>query len=157
MSMKMLTALLFVYAFGSGIASAHEYALKSLKIDHPFARATPPGARTGGVFVTVENTGSQSDRLMSVSSPVAGVAELHEMSIDAGMMKMRGVAAFEVKPGETLELKPGGYHVMLSELRQPLKVGDKFPMTLTFQKAGAVEVSVWVEEMGAGGGAAHGR
>jgi periplasmic copper chaperone A len=155
--MKMLAALLLACAFGSSAASAHEYALKSLKIDHPFARATPPGAKTGGVFVTVENTGSQSDRLMSVSSPVAGVAELHEMSVDAGVMRMRGVAALEVKPGETLQLKPGGYHVMLSELRQPLKVGDRFPMTLKFQNAGVVEVSVWVEEMGAGGSTAHGR
>jgi len=155
--MKMLAALLLACAFGSSAASAHEYALKSLKIDHPFARATPPGAKTGGVFVTVENTGSQPDRLMSVSSPVAAIAELHEMSVDAGVMRMRGVATLEVKPGETLQLKPGGYHVMLSELRQPLKVGDRFPMTLKFQNAGVVEVSVWVEEMGAGGSTAHGR
>ena len=79
------------------------------------------------------------------------------VSVDAGVMRMRGVAALEVKPGETLQLRPGGYHVMLSELRQPLKVGDKFPMTLKFQNAGAVEVSVWVEEMGAAGSTAHGR
>lgn len=155
--MKLLAAFLFAYAFGTSVASAHEYALKSLKIDHPFARATPPGAKTGGVFVTVENTGSQPDRLMSVSSPVAGIAELHEMKVDAGVMRMRGVPALEVKPGETLKLTPGGYHVMLSELRQPLKVGDRFPMTLTFLHAGAVEVSVWVEEMGAGGNTALGR
>jgi copper(I)-binding protein len=157
MSMKTLAVLLLACTFGACAASAHEYALKSLKIDHPFARATPPGAKTGGVFVTVENTGSQSDRLISVSSPVAGVADLHEMKVDAGVMRMRGVAALEVKPGETLELKPGGYHVMLSELRQPLKVGDKFPLTLKFENAGTVEVSVWVEEMGAGGSATHGR
>ena len=155
--MKMLAVLLFACAFASGAVSAHEYALKALKIDHPFARATPPGARTGGVFVTVENTGNESDRLMSVSSPVAGVAELHEMSVDAGVMRMRGVAALEVKPGETLQLKPGGYHVMLGDLRRPLKVGDKFPMTLKFQNAGAVEVSVWVEAMGAGASGARGR
>jgi len=79
------------------------------------------------------------------------------MKVDAGVMRMRGVAALEVKPGETLELKPGGYHVMLSELRQPLKVGDKFPLILRFENAGAVEVSVWVEEMGARGAPAHGR
>jgi copper(I)-binding protein len=88
---------------------------------------------------------------------MAGVAELHEMSVEAGVMRMRDVAALEVRPGEKLQLKPDGYHVMLSELKQPLKVGDKFPLTLTFQNAGAVEVSVWVEGMGAGAGAAHGR
>jgi len=157
MSMKILAALLFACAFAAGAASAHDYALKSLKIDHPFARATPPGAKVAGVFVAVENTGSQSDRLLSVSTPMAGVAELHQMSVDAGVMRMRGVAALEVRPGETLQLKPGGYHVMLSELRQPLKIGDKFPLTLKFQNAGPVEVSVWVEEMGAGSSAAHGR
>lgn len=156
--MKMLAALLLACALVATTLSAHEYALKSLRIDHPFARATPPGAKTGGVFVTVENTGTQSDRLIGVSSPVAGGADLHEMKVDAGVMKMRGVAALEVKPGETLELKPGGYHVMLSELRQPLKLGDKFPLTLRFENAGAVEVSVWVEDMGAmGGTGAHGR
>jgi periplasmic copper chaperone A len=157
MSMKILAALLFVCAFAAGTVSAHDYLLKSLKIDHPFARATPPGAKTGGVFVSVENTGTQPDRLLGVSTPMAGVAELHQMIVDAGVMRMRGVSALEVRPGETLQLKPGGYHVMLSELRQPLKVGDRFPMTLTFQNAGAVEVSVWVEAMGAGAGAAHGR
>ena len=155
--MKILTALLLASAFGSLAAWAHDYALKSLKIDHPFARATPPGAKTGGVFVSVENTGTEPDRLLGVSSPVAGVAELHQMSVDAGVMRMRGVATLEVRPGETLQLKPGGYHVMLSELRQPLKVGDRFPMTLTFQNAGAVEVLVWVEAMGAGASTAHGR
>ena len=155
--MKILAALLLACAFGSGATLAHDYALKSLKIDHPFARATPPGARVAGVFVAVENTGTQPDRLLSVSTPMAGVAELHQMNVDAGVMKMRGIAGLEVRPGETLQLKPGGYHVMLSELRQPLKVGDRFPMTLKFQNAGAVEVSVWVEEMGAGADAAHGR
>ena len=155
--MKIVAALLFVCTFAAGTASTHDYLLASLKIDHPFARATPPGAKTGGVFITVENTGTQSDRLLSVSTPMAGVAELHQMSIDAGVMRMRGVAALEVRPGEKLQLRPGGYHVMLSELRRPLKVGDKFPLTLKFQNAGAVEVSVWVEEMGAGASGAHGR
>jgi copper(I)-binding protein len=155
MAMKMLFAALLACALGASAAAAHEYALKSLKIDHPFARATPPGARTGGVFVTLENTGDRADRLMSVSSPVAGVAEIHEMRLDAGVMKMRDVGTLEVKAGETVRLKPGGYHVMLSELKQPLKVGDRFPLTLKFENAGAVEVSVWVEEMGAGGTHGH--
>jgi copper(I)-binding protein len=155
--MKIFAALLLACLFGSGVASAHDYAVDSLRIDHPFARATPPGAKAGGVFVTVENTGIRGDRLLRVSTPMAGVAELHAMSVDAGVMKMRGVSVLDVGPGEKLQLKPGGYHVMLSELRQPLKVGDKFPMTLTFQNAGAVEVSVWVEAIGAGAGTAHGR
>jgi copper(I)-binding protein len=154
--MKTFVALLLGCVLCSG-ASAHDYALKSLRIDHPFARATPPGAKAGGVFVTIENTGPQADRLLRVSTPMAGVAELHAMSVDAGVMRMRGVAALDVGPGEKLQLKPGGYHVMLSDLRHPLQIGDKFPLTLTFEKAGAVEVSVWVEAVGAGGNTAHGR
>jgi periplasmic copper chaperone A len=104
--MKILSALLLACAFGSGAASAHDYALKSLKIDHPFARATPPGAKVAGVFVAVENTGSQSDRLVSVSTPMAGVAELHEMRVDAGVMRMRDVAAmWRVRRGLRLQFR----------------------------------------------------
>ncbi|MDQ6916769.1 MAG: copper chaperone PCu(A)C [Pseudomonadota bacterium] len=147
--MKMLAVILLGCLFAANAISAHDYALKSLRIDHPFARATPPGARTGGVFVTVENTGVQSDRLLSASTPAAGLAELHTMSVESGVMRMRGVAGLEVRAGETLQLKPGGYHVMLGELKHPLKIGDKFPMTFRFENAGAVEVMVWVEEMGA--------
>src|SRR3979409_2183302 len=98
-----LAALRLASGLGSGAASAHDYALKSLKIDHPFARATPPGAKVAGVFVAVENTGTQSDRLLSVSTPMAGVAELHEMRVDAGVMRMRDVAALEVRPGEKVQ------------------------------------------------------
>lgn len=135
--------------------AAHDYEFHSLRIDHPFSRATPPGARSGGVFLTIENIGAAPDRLLSVSSPVAGVVELHEMRLDAGVMRMRSIPAMEVKPGEKLELKPGGYHVMLTELKQPLKVGDRFPLFLGFEKAGSVEVSVCVEDMAAGAASMH--
>ena len=134
--MKTLSTIALACVICASAASAHEYALKSLKIDHPFARATPPGAKTGGVFVTLENTGDRADRLMSVSSPVAGVAEIHAMKLDAGVMKMRDVGTLELKAGETVQLKPGGYHVMLSELRQPLKVGDRFPTDTQVRKRG---------------------
>ena len=151
--MRSLTLALIVLTLPVGLAAADDYQLQSLRIEHPFARATPPGARVAGVFLTIENTGRQPDRLLRVSSPVAGVAELHEMKMDAGMMKMRAVQSLEVKPGESLVLKPGGYHVMLTELKQPLKTGDSFPLTLTFDKAGTVEVSVSVEDIGASSGA----
>src|SRR2546423_988559 len=107
-AMKTFAALLLVCLFGPS-ASAHDYSVDSLRIDHPFARATPPGAKGGGVFVTVENTGARADRLLRVSTPVAGVAELHAMSVDGGVMRMRGVAGLDVGPGEKLQLKPGGY------------------------------------------------
>ncbi len=146
--MKVI-ALFGVMGLVAGMVAAHDYRLHSLRIDHPFARATPPGARSGGVFLTVENTGGVADRLLGLSTPIARMAELHEMTLDGGVMRMRAVPTMEVKPGDKLELKPGGYHAMLSDLKQPLKVGDRFPLTLTFQHAGAIEVSVWVEAMGA--------
>ncbi len=152
--MKLL-ALFGAVALAAGVAAAHDYEFHSLKIDHPFARATPPGARSGGVFLTIENTGTAADRLLSVSSPMAGVAELHEMRIDGGVMRMRAVPAMVVKPGDRLELKPGGYHAMLTELKQPLRVGDRFPLVLAFEKAGSVEVSVWVEDMVSGAAPMH--
>ncbi len=129
---------------------AHDYRLRALHIDHPFARATPPGARSGGVFLSVENNGDQPDRLLTVATPVAGTAELHQMVMDAGVMRMRTVAGLDVKPGDRLVLKPGGYHVMLADLKRPLQAGDTFPLTLGFEKAGSIEVSVVVESMGAG-------
>jgi copper(I)-binding protein len=134
----------------AGSAWAHDYQLRALHIDHPFARATPPGARSGGVFLSVENKGTQVDRLMRVSTPAAGTAELHQMVLDAGVMRMRAVAGVDVKPGDRLVLQPGGYHVMLADLKRPLQAGDHFPLTLGFEKAGSIEVNVEVESMAAG-------
>lgn len=137
------------------VAQAHEYELKSLYIDHPFARATPPGARAAGAYLTVENKGTTPDRLVAASSPVAGIVEVHEMVMDGSVMKMRAIPGIDIKAGAKVELKPGGYHVMLMELKQPLKKGDRFPLTLTFEKAGKIDVSVWVEDMASKGNAEH--
>jgi len=134
---------------------AHEYRADELRIDHPFARATPPGARTGAVFFTVDNASKEADRLLRASTPIAAGVVLHQMAVEDGIMKMRAVPSVEVRAGGRLELKPNGYHLMLLDLKQPLKVGEKFPMTLTFEDVGTVTISVWVEEMGAMGGAAR--
>ena len=149
--MTRILAIAVVAAIAvAGAASAHDYQLRTLHIDHPFARATPPGARSGGVFLSVENQGAQTDRLLTVSTPAAGSAELHQMVLDAGVMRMRAVAGVDVKPGDRLVLQPGGYHVMLADLKRPLRAGDHFPLTLGFEKAGSIEVNVEVESMGAG-------
>lgn len=129
-------------------AWAGEYP-RALDIEHPFARATPPGARSGGVFLTVKNNGDRTDRLLAVATPVAGSAELHQMVMDAGVMRMRAVGGVDVKPGDRLVLKPGGYHVMLADLKRPLQANDTFPLTLRFEKAGSIDVSVVVESMAA--------
>jgi copper(I)-binding protein len=131
--------------------AADEYRLQSLRIAHAFARATPPGAMSGGAYLTIENQGAAAATLLSATSPIAGAVELHQMSMDGGVMSMRAVRAIEVPPGSKLELKPGGYHLMLLDLKQPLKPGEKFPLKLTFESLGAVEVAVEVEGMGAGG------
>lgn len=152
MQLTMLALALLCLGFNAG---AHDYKLKSIIIDHPFARATPPGARSGGAFFIVENAGAASDKLVRVASPVAAAVELHQMAMDGGVMKMRATPALEVRAGDKVELKPGGYHVMLIDLKQPLKAGDNFPLTLTFEGAGTIEVSVEVEAMGAAHAGAH--
>jgi copper(I)-binding protein len=139
-------------ALASGTALADEYRAKTLRISNAFARATPPGAKVAGAFMSIENQGKEADRLVSASSPVAGLVEIHEMAMDGGLMKMRAVKGIDLKPGATVELRPGGYHVMLEDLKQPLKQGEQVPVLLTFEKAGTVEIKVKVEPMGA---AAH--
>ncbi len=147
---KILAIAVVAAIAAAGSASAQDHQLRTLRIDHPFARATPPGARTGGVYLSIENNGAQADRLLRIFTPVAGTAELHQMVMDAGVMRMRVVAGVDVKPGDRLALQPGGYHVMLGDLKRPLQAGDSFPLTLVFEKAGSIEVNVVVESMSAG-------
>jgi len=137
-------------ALASTAALAADFPLKSLDIRDPFARATPPGAKSAGVFMTIENKGKDADRLVAASSPAAGIVEIHEMRMDGGMMQMREIKGLDVAPGATVELKPGGYHVMLMDLKQPLKEGETLPVTLKFEKAGSVEVKAAIGAMGAG-------
>lgn len=136
-------------------ASAHDYTLGDLEIRHPWARATPHGAKVAVGFVTVASHGA-ADRLVSATAEIAGQAEIHEMSMKDGVMTMRpqpgGVA---VPAGGELALKPGGYHLMLVGLKRMLKQGESFAGTLTFEKAGTVAVSFTVEAIGAAAPAGH--
>jgi copper(I)-binding protein len=120
------------------------------RIEQPWARATPGNARTGAVYMTIE-PGAAPDKLLAVATPVAGRAELHAHIMDNGVMQMRAVDTLAVQPGSPAVLKPGGYHVMLFDLKQPLKEGEEFPLTLTFGQAGAKQVTVHVEKAGAMG------
>jgi copper(I)-binding protein len=132
--------------------AAKEYRADTLLIVDPVARATPPGARTGVVYFTVDNAGNESDRLLRASTPVAGGVALHQMAFEDGMMKMRAIPSVEIRPGGRLELKPDGYHLMLVELKQPLRAGETFPLMLTFERAGTIRTVVTVESMGAAPG-----
>lgn len=153
------TFLTFVVAVAlplvAGPAAAHEFALKDLRIGHPYARATPPGARTGGAFLTVENRGTQGDRLIAVASPVAAAAELHSMAMEGTVMRMRAVRTIDIPAGGKVALTPGGFHVMLLDLKQPLAVGERIALTLTFERAGTIDVAVDVEPLVPAADAAH--
>ena len=138
-------------------AQAADVTAGSLKISAPWARATPKGASVGGGYMTITNTGTAPDRLIGGSTGVSSKFELHEMSMDKGVMKMRPLGnGLEIKPGQTVELKPGGYHVMFVGMKEQLKPGEHFKATLEFAKAGKVDVDFTVEGLGAthGGGAA---
>ena len=121
----------------------------NLEIEQPWARATPPGASVGGGYATVRNAGAEPDKLIGASSPAADHVELHVMSMDNGVMRMRQVPSFEVPAHGELTLKPGGNHLMFLGLKQPFKAGEKVPVKLRFEKAGEVEVQLEVGAMGA--------
>jgi copper(I)-binding protein len=136
-------------------AQAEDVTVGQLKISAPWTRATPKGANVGGGYLKITNTGAVPDRLVGGSSDVAGRFELHEMSMDNGVMKMRPLAnGIEIKPGQTVEFKPGGHHVMFVGLNKPIALGEPVKATLTFEKAGKVDVTFAVEGIGAqtGGG-----
>jgi copper(I)-binding protein len=137
----------------AGCAAAHDFKAGPLKIGHPWSRATPAGAKVGGGYLSIENTGTTADRLVSVSVPFAARAEVHEMAVKDGIMTMRPLdQGVEVPAGAKVEFKPGGYHIMFMELKQPLKQGEMMKGTLTFEKAGTVEVEFKVDSIAAKGG-----
>ena len=127
-----------------------------LVITEAWSRATPGGAKVAGAYLTVENKGTAPDRLVGGSGDVAGRVEIHEMAMDGGVMKMRPLDnGLVIDPGKTVKFAPGGYHLMLMGLKTQLKQGDKVPLTLQFEKAGKVKVSLDVQGVGAqapGGG-----
>lgn len=122
----------------------------TLTISRPWLRATPGGAKVAGGYLRIANTGPEPDRLLSASLPLATRGEVHEMSTEGGVMKMRALeGGLDIAPGQTVELKPGGYHLMFMDMKAGLKEGETVRGTLTFQKAGTVEVSFPVSGLGA--------
>ncbi|WP_409188562.1 copper chaperone PCu(A)C [Bradyrhizobium sp. RDM4] len=135
---------------------AEEVKAGDLVISQAWSRATPSGAKVAGGYVTIENKGTAPDKLLSVSAEIAGKADIHEMTTENGVMKMRPLdKGLVIEPGKTVKFAPGSYHLMLQELKAPLKQGDKVPVTLEFERAGKVAVSLDVQGVGAqapGGG-----
>ena len=161
--MKKLSCILLVAAsVAPGLLAmpASAQTKGELSIEKAWARATAPGAPVGGGYLAIRNKAAAGDRLVGASSPVAGRMELHEMTMEKDVMKMREVKGMDVPAKGALEFKPGGYHLMFIELKKPLKQGEKVPVTLKFAKAGEVKVEFAIESMGAaadtGGEMRHG-
>lgn len=122
-------------------ARAHDYSLGALKIGNPWSRPNPPGAPTAAGYLTITNTGRDTDVLLGGSSPLAGKIEVHRMTMAGGIMRMRPVAGgLPIRPGQTVNFDPDGYHLMLVDPKRQFKVGEHIPATLRFQRAGQVRV-----------------
>ena len=131
-------------------AFAQSFKTDTIEVDHPWIRATPKGADSTTGYFRITNSGTTADRLTGGSTDLASSFQLHEMTMTKGVMKMRPLPeGLEIKPGETVELKPSSFHAMLVGLKQPAKQGDHVKGTLTFEKAGALDVEFAVESIGA--------
>ncbi|MBX9826764.1 MAG: copper chaperone PCu(A)C [Xanthobacteraceae bacterium] len=149
LAIVMAPVLAPVLAFATGAASAHDYKVGSLEIQHPWSRATPRGASVAGGYLKIVNKGTAPDRLVGGSTEAAPKFEIHEMSMEGGVMKMRMLPkGLEIKPGQTVEFKPGSYHLMFVGITTPLEQGKRVKGTLEFEKAGKVEVEYAVEAIG---------
>jgi len=151
----MIQALAYPVLLAALLATpsrAEDVKAGDLVISQAWSRATPGGAKIGGGYLTIENKGSAPDRLIGGSTDVAGKIEVHEMAMNNGVMTMRPLDnGLAIEPGKVVKLAPGGYHLMLLNLKGPLKKGEKLPVTLEFEKAGKVTVSFDVEGVGAQG------
>ena len=148
-----LFGLILVF-ISAGALADHKFKLGPLTIDHPYTRSTAPGQKVAGGFMKIENKGA-TDQLVSASSPVAGEMQLHTMTMDGNVMKMREVKTIEVPANGSVELKPGGLHLMFMDIKAPFKAGESVPVKLKFQKAGEVEIKVPVRDISGGGHMKH--
>lgn len=159
LSFPKTAAALAVLLSAASPLTAHEFKAGDLDLIHPWSRETPPGAKVAAGYVRLVNRGSEADRLLSVTGEIAGRAEIHEMVVDdRNVMTMRPVDGLDIPAGGEVELKPGGYHIMFLDLKDARKKGERFAGSLTFEKAGTVEVEFAVEAMAGGSGheAGHG-
>jgi len=144
---------IFALAIAQGAApaaQAADYDVGPIHIAQPWARATPKGAVAGAAYMTITNTGKTPDKVSCVSSDASAQCQIHTLSMDNGVMKMRPVeGGLEIKPGETVTLAPGGLHMMLVNLKHPLEAGQSVMATLKFDNAGSVDVTYPIAAIGA--------
>ncbi len=124
----------------------------SIKVLEAWSRATPGGAKVGAGYLVVENAGAAPDRLVGAEAEVAGRVEIHETTESGGVSRMRPIDAVAAAPGARIAFRPGGHHLMLVELKRPLKQGERFAGALLFERAGRVPVTFEVRGLGAGAG-----
>ncbi len=146
--MKHVLTVLSALALSAAAFAGPDVKVGNLTIAHPWARATPGAVKNSAAFFSVENKGS-ADKLVGVAGDVAREIQIHTMITEAGVMKMREIKSLDVPANGKLELKPGGLHIMLIGLKDGLKDGTTFPLTLKFEKAGEVKVTVTAEKPGA--------
>jgi periplasmic copper chaperone A len=154
--MKLSIFFAALFFFATSLVQAHDYRAGSLEIGHPWARATPKGATVAGGYLKITNKGSAADRLVTATSSAATRIEIHEMAMEGSTMRMRPLPnGLEIKPGETVELKPGSFHLMFMDIKQPFEKGQRVKGSLTFEKAGTIEVEYAVEAAGAPASGSH--
>lgn len=151
----LVSCLASASIFSSSISFAHGYEINDIAIKHPWAKATAPNQPVGGGYMGFDNKGKTDDALIAVKASVSKSVELHTMSMDNGVMKMRQVPKISIPAGAAVKLAPGGFHVMFIGLNAGLKEGDKFDAVLVFEKAGEVKVQFNVESGAASTGAHH--
>ena len=149
-ALKLLASAALAATLFAAPSRAEDVKAGDLVISQAWSRATPGGAKIAGGYLTIENKGSAPDRLVGGSGDIAGKVEVHEMAMNYGVMTMRALdKGLAIEPGKTVKLAPGGYHLMMFDLKGPLKQGDKVPVTLQFEKAGKVTLSLDVQGVGA--------
>ena len=145
---KLMAGVLLVVSIGA-YAWAQSPDARSISVEQPWARATPAGARTGAAYLTLTNNAISTERLMGATTPVAETVQFHKVTGKDGIVRMRELRSIDIASGDKLMLKPGNIHIMMVGLKQPLRQGQMFPLTLEFEKAGTIEVVVSVAGVGA--------
>lgn len=143
-----LRHLFLAAALVVGGAQAHDIQKGPIKIVHPWARATVPAQKIGAGYLSIQNTGKEPDRLVGASTAAAERVEMHVTTVENNVARMREVKGYDLKPGQFVHLAPGGAHLMLINLKQPLKAGDSIPIKLRFERAGEVELPMMIEAGG---------
>lgn len=155
MSRALIAACVAAGALAIAPVAAQGPGKEGVQVSHPWARATPPGAKVAAAYLEIRNSGKKPDRVIGASTPAAERVELHVVTHEGGVMKMREVSSFEIPARQRLTLRPGGSHLMLVNPRKPLVRGDRVPLTLRFEQAGELRVDLEVQSADSSGKPHH--